>query len=243
MGPLAQVCKRLHTCDDCTAWGGSFRRDRKSERLAQGLCHLVAQLPHPAGGQRVGGPVALFAGPSGTGKTLAASVIAQELAAALGLGLLIGVVRERRLPEVAVVAGLRTHALVALAGAVSLWIGIAAFVVALLVVGTMAALSYRHSGGDDPGLTGEIGLHAAPPKTKAPSKAKPKLITAPVPEKKAVPEKTPPLDDDAQRTVARSAASAVLNIGIAAKPSAGTATHIESQRNSVASAADMPGLS
>lgn len=31
------------------------------------------------GGQRVGGPVALFAGPSGTGKTLAASVIAQEL--------------------------------------------------------------------------------------------------------------------------------------------------------------------
>ena len=31
------------------------------------------------GGQTVGGPVALFAGPSGTGKTLAASVIAQEL--------------------------------------------------------------------------------------------------------------------------------------------------------------------
>ncbi|MDW8323760.1 MAG: ATP-binding protein [Burkholderiales bacterium] len=31
------------------------------------------------GGQRVGGPVALFAGPSGTGKTLAASVIASTL--------------------------------------------------------------------------------------------------------------------------------------------------------------------
>lgn len=31
------------------------------------------------GGQRVGGPVALFAGPSGTGKTFAASVIAQTL--------------------------------------------------------------------------------------------------------------------------------------------------------------------
>lgn len=31
------------------------------------------------GGQRVGGPVALFAGPSGTGKTFAASVIANEL--------------------------------------------------------------------------------------------------------------------------------------------------------------------
>ncbi|MDM0030048.1 ATP-binding protein [Variovorax saccharolyticus] len=31
------------------------------------------------GGQRVGGPVALFAGPSGTGKTLAASVIASAL--------------------------------------------------------------------------------------------------------------------------------------------------------------------
>jgi DNA polymerase III delta prime subunit len=37
------------------------------------------QVVNDWGGQTVGGPVALFAGPSGTGKTLAASVIASEL--------------------------------------------------------------------------------------------------------------------------------------------------------------------
>jgi hypothetical protein len=81
-----------------------------------------------------------------------------SFASALGVGLLIGVIRERRLPEVAVVAGLRTHALIALVGVASLWIGLAAFVVALVVVGGLAALSYRKGGGGDPGITGEIAL-------------------------------------------------------------------------------------
>lgn len=81
-----------------------------------------------------------------------------SLAAALGLGLLVGVVRERRLPEVAVVAGLRTHALVALGGAVALWLHLVAFVATVALVGIMAAISYRGSRDDDPGLTGEIGL-------------------------------------------------------------------------------------
>ena len=81
-----------------------------------------------------------------------------SLGAALGIGLLVGVVRERRVPEVAVVAGLRTHALAALSGAVALWLGIAALVAAVVVVGAMAALSYRRSREQDPGLTGEIGL-------------------------------------------------------------------------------------
>ncbi len=81
-----------------------------------------------------------------------------SLGSALGLGLLIGVVRERRKPEVAVVAGLRTHALVALGGAVALWLGVAAFVATVLLVGALSALSYRNSRDEDPGLTGEIAL-------------------------------------------------------------------------------------
>src|SRR5690606_22372644 len=81
-----------------------------------------------------------------------------SVASALGLGLLIGVVRERRLPEVAVVAGLRTHALAALGGVVALWIAPAAFVALLVAVAVMVALSYQRSREDDPGLTGEVGL-------------------------------------------------------------------------------------
>lgn len=80
------------------------------------------------------------------------------LGTALGLGLLVGAVRERRKPEIAVVAGLRTHGLVALAAAVALWLGPAVFVATLLLVGGFAALSYRGSRDQDPGLTGEVAL-------------------------------------------------------------------------------------
>lgn len=41
--------------------------------------HQREQVVEQWGGQSTGGPVALFAGPSGTGKTLAASVLAEEL--------------------------------------------------------------------------------------------------------------------------------------------------------------------
>ena len=41
--------------------------------------HHQEQVVGQWGGKRIGGPVALFAGPSGTGKTLASSVIASEL--------------------------------------------------------------------------------------------------------------------------------------------------------------------
>lgn len=81
-----------------------------------------------------------------------------RLGTALGLGLLVGVVRERRHAEPMLVAGLRTHALVALAGALALWFGDAAFVAVLAVIGAFAALGYRHSGAVDPGLTGEVSL-------------------------------------------------------------------------------------
>lgn len=81
-----------------------------------------------------------------------------SLGTALGLGLLVGAVRERRRPEPAVVAGLRTHALAALAGAVSLWLGLVVFAVVVALAGILAAMSYRHSQDQDPGLTGEIAL-------------------------------------------------------------------------------------
>jgi uncharacterized membrane protein (DUF4010 family) len=81
-----------------------------------------------------------------------------SLGTALGLGLLVGAVRERRRPEAAVVAGLRTHALAALSGAVALWLGLGVFAVVVALAGVLAALSYRHSQGEDPGLTGEVAL-------------------------------------------------------------------------------------
>lgn len=80
------------------------------------------------------------------------------LATALGVGLLVGAVRERRKPEPAIIAGLRTHALVALSAAVALWLDPLAFVAVLVLVGLFAAMSYRRSREQDPGLTGEIAL-------------------------------------------------------------------------------------
>lgn len=77
------------------------------------------------------------------------------LATALGLGLLVGAVRER---GGSTTAGLRTHAVAALAGAVALWLHPAVLVVVLLAVGAFAALGYRRSSADDPGLTGEVAL-------------------------------------------------------------------------------------
>src|SRR5688572_7531120 len=84
-----------------------------------------------------------------------------SLVVALGIGLLIGAERERRkLGQPRIAAGIRTFALTALAGAVSLEVGgVTILAVTTVVVGVMAALSYwatRH--GDDPGLTTEVAL-------------------------------------------------------------------------------------
>lgn len=81
-----------------------------------------------------------------------------SFASALGVGLLIGVIRERRRPGVEVAAGIRTHSLVALAGAVALWLLPAAFIATLALVGVLAALSYHRGPDQEPGLTGEFGL-------------------------------------------------------------------------------------
>lgn len=82
----------------------------------------------------------------------------QGLLAALGIGLLIGAVRERQHGHDghALQAGVRTHALLALMGAMALLLGPPVFLVALLAAGLLAWTSYRVTAPQDPGLTGEI---------------------------------------------------------------------------------------
>lgn len=78
---------------------------------------------------------------------------------ALGLGLLIGIVRERqRGAQQQIAAGMRTHALAALAGAVSWQLGLPVFAIALAAMALLAFGSYRSSPASAPGLTGEVAL-------------------------------------------------------------------------------------
>nr|WP_246191717.1 DUF4010 domain-containing protein [Pseudoxanthomonas gei] len=77
---------------------------------------------------------------------------------ALGLGLLIGLVRERSHARGHAIAGLRTHALAALAAAVAAWLGPPVFLVALALVGVLAAMAYQATHAEDAGLTSEIAL-------------------------------------------------------------------------------------
>jgi uncharacterized membrane protein (DUF4010 family) len=81
-----------------------------------------------------------------------------SLFTALGLGLLIGVVRERRhTPDVSK-AGTRTHALLAVLGWVASSLGPVVFAAVVLVVGALALVGYTRTAAHDPGLTGEVAL-------------------------------------------------------------------------------------
>jgi uncharacterized membrane protein (DUF4010 family) len=80
------------------------------------------------------------------------------LLTALALGLLIGIVRERAHPTAVAQAGTRTHALVALLGAVAWGLGTAAFVATLLAVGALAVVGYLKTADSDPGMTGEVAI-------------------------------------------------------------------------------------
>lgn len=80
------------------------------------------------------------------------------LASAVGIGLLIGAVRERSHPDPErAVAGVRTHLLVALAGTLGAALGVAVLVTVLVLIGALALAGYLRSGGD-PGITGEVAL-------------------------------------------------------------------------------------
>ena len=80
------------------------------------------------------------------------------LLTALGIGLLIGVVRERRHPPDSNTAGTRTHALVAILGFVSWEFGLWPFVATVLVIGALVVWGYRISAASDPGQTGEVAV-------------------------------------------------------------------------------------
>ena len=81
------------------------------------------------------------------------------LLTALGIGLMIGVVRERMHSSAsALAAGTRTHALVSLLGCVGWMIDPVAFLVCVLLVGALTCAAYWQTAREDAGLTGEIAL-------------------------------------------------------------------------------------
>jgi uncharacterized membrane protein (DUF4010 family) len=82
-----------------------------------------------------------------------------SLASAIGLGLLIGAVRERAQQDHEhAVAGVRTHVMVAVAGALGMALGLAVLIAVLLVLGGLVVASYIRSAPVDPGMTGEVAL-------------------------------------------------------------------------------------
>ncbi len=78
--------------------------------------------------------------------------------AALGLGLLNGVIRERRHGDDGEIAGTRTHALVAVLGFVTWGMGLHVFLVCLGLVGALTVTGYLKTVDRDRGLTGEVAL-------------------------------------------------------------------------------------
>jgi uncharacterized membrane protein (DUF4010 family) len=91
---------------------------------------------------------------------MSTSALLTGLLTALGVGLLIGVVRERRHEPNMTKAGTRTHALVAMLGYVSWSLGTWPFVVTLMVIGALVVGGYRATARSDPGQTGEVALLA-----------------------------------------------------------------------------------
>jgi len=80
------------------------------------------------------------------------------LAVALGLGLLVGIERERRIGAGQGSAGVRTFALIALAGALAERIGGVGIAIGGAFVVLAALASYRASRERDPGLTTEVAM-------------------------------------------------------------------------------------
>ncbi|MBA4285932.1 MAG: hypothetical protein C0434_10420 [Xanthomonadaceae bacterium] len=87
-------------------------------------------------------------------------ILVQSLAAALGIGLLIGIVRERGHRQAVVVAGIRTHALLGLLGAIAALLDPAAMIATILAVAALAVASHWRTAADDPGLTSEVAMLA-----------------------------------------------------------------------------------
>jgi uncharacterized membrane protein (DUF4010 family) len=79
---------------------------------------------------------------------------------ALGIGLLIGAERERRKGSGIMrgSAGIRTFAATSMLGAVGVLLGGVLLIVATLIVGALAVVSYQRTRDNDPGITTEISL-------------------------------------------------------------------------------------
>lgn len=77
---------------------------------------------------------------------------------ALCVGFLIGMVRERLHQPGVMMAGVRTHTVAALMGAVAFNLGMPVFIIALAMTGLLIAVGYYRSYGTDPGMTGEVSL-------------------------------------------------------------------------------------
>jgi uncharacterized membrane protein (DUF4010 family) len=83
------------------------------------------------------------------------------LLTALGIGLLIGAVRERQhATDRPTVAGVRTHALIAIVAAVAALLGAPVLVAVLVLLGVLGVVAYLRNSDTDPGLTGEVALLA-----------------------------------------------------------------------------------
>ena len=81
------------------------------------------------------------------------------LVAALGIGLLIGLERERRREDdPQLPAGIRSFTLIALAGAVAYLLGTVAIAVSGAFVGLAAAAAFWRSSPQDPGVTTEVAM-------------------------------------------------------------------------------------
>jgi uncharacterized membrane protein (DUF4010 family) len=81
--------------------------------------------------------------------------------AAIGIGLLIGVVRERtRRDGAMLIAGVRTHLVVALGGALATLLGWPVLVAFIATLGALVAASYWRTSPRDPGLTSEVTILA-----------------------------------------------------------------------------------
>lgn len=87
-----------------------------------------------------------------------ANEVLRGLLTALGVGLLIGIIRERSHGRGVAKAGTRTHALIAVMGVVSWGLGTTPFVATLLIIGALAVAGYLKTADADPGMTGEVAI-------------------------------------------------------------------------------------
>ena len=81
-------------------------------------------------------------------------------ATAIGIGLLIGTVREKLHQAQTLTSGIRTHALLAVIASAAMSISATAFLVTFAIVGALVVVAYRHNMQSDPGMTGEVSLLA-----------------------------------------------------------------------------------